>query len=150
MYAEDIIAQVLQDPRLVAATAGRIAFVQLPQDTDYPAIVYNVVSDNPMRRLCSPSVTYTARIQINPFATTVRGVLDLHTLVRTVLESYTPVNVGRSTESWSDYYFAGFSRIGACVYEGMGPTSKDELTGTWTKSADYMLLYESKPPATPP
>jgi len=149
MYAEEIIAAVLKDPRLVAATDGRIALVQLPQDVGYPGIVYSVISDNPLPRMCAPGKAYRARIQINPLANTVRTMLDLHTLVRSVLESYTPVRPPRDTDSWSEYYFAGFSRIGACVYEGMGPTSKDDYTGAWTKPADYMLLYESRPPVNP-
>lgn len=150
MYAEDIIAAVLKDPRLATATGGRIALVQLPQDSGYPGIVYSAISDNPLPRMCKPGVTYKARIQINPLATTVRAMLDLHDLVRQVLESYTPKDATRSTESWSDYYFAGFSKILACVYEGAGPTSKDDYTGAWTKPFDYMLLYETRPPETPP
>lgn len=135
MYAEDLIAQLLQAPALVQATDGRIGLVQLPQDSGYPAIAYSVISDNPLPRMCKPGQAYKARIQINPLAVTVRAMLDLHTQVRAVLESYTPHAVGTL-------------QLVACVFEGMGPTSKDDLTGTWTKPADYMLFYEAPPPAT--
>lgn len=136
MYAEDLIAQLLQAQALVQATTGRIGLVQLPQDSGYPAIAYSVISDNPLPRMCKPGQAYKARIQINPLAVTVRTMLDLHHLVRQTLESYTPKAVGTM-------------QLVACVFEGMGPTSKDDLTGAWTKSADYMLMYEAPPPASP-
>lgn len=137
MYAEDLIAQLLQAPALVQATQGRIGLVQLPQDSGYPAIAYSAPSDNPLPRICKPGQAYKARIQINPLAVTVRAMLDLHHLVRQTLESYTPHAVG-------DLHLV------ACVFEGMGPTSKDDLTGAWTKPADYMLLYEAPVTITPP
>lgn len=148
MYAEEIIAAVLKDPRIEQATCGRIALVQLPQDSGYPAIAYVAISDNPLPRMCAPGVAYKARIQINPLAATVRAMLDLHTLVRQVLESYTAKDLAQNTENWADNYFAGHSKLLACVYEGAGPTSKDDLTGVWTKPFDYMLLYETRPPTT--
>jgi hypothetical protein len=135
MYAEDLIATLMQAPALVQATGGRIALVQLPQDVGYPAIAYSIISDNPLGRMCKPGQAYKARVQINPLAVTVRAMLDLHTLVRQTLENYAPQTVGTL-------------KLQACVYEGMGSTSKDDLTGAWTKPADYFVIYEAPP--TPP
>jgi hypothetical protein len=63
--------------------------------------------------------------------------LDLHTLVRQTLENYAPQTVGTL-------------KLQACVFEGMGGTSKDDFTGAWTKPADYFVIYEAPPPASPP
>lgn len=127
MHTEDIIATLLQHESIVQATGGRIALVQSPQDSGYPALVYQVISATPLDRLCAPGTAWRARVQINPLAFTVREVIDLQNAVRAVLECYTPRTVDGCT-------------VASCVFMGYGPTSKDDLTGAWTKPADYMLL----------
>lgn len=127
MHTEDIIATLLQHESIVQATGGRIALVQAPQDSGYPALVYQVISATPLDRLCAPGTAWRARVQINPLAFTVREVITIHDLVRGVLECFTPRTVASH-------------HLASCVFMGYGPTSKDDLTGAWTKSADYTLL----------
>lgn len=128
MSAEHITAALLHAAPIVAIVDDRVALVELPQDVGYPAIVYNIVSDVPQPALCEPSASYIARVQVNPHAATVAGVLALHALIHQAMASYARRIV------------AGHA-LNSCAFSGRGPWSKDDVTGMFTRAADFRLLY---------
>jgi hypothetical protein len=123
MTAEAITAALLE-----GLDVGPIALEELPQGTDYPALVYQVVSHNTMDYMCNHGKNQTARIQINPLAETVGKVNEIHELVKTALVSFSPRTV------------AG-KRLVSCVFLSYGPITKD-MRGIWTKPADYRIVFE--------
>jgi len=140
---ESIVQILLTVPAVQAVVGGRIALQQLPQGSEYPARVHQVVSSTPWQRLCSPSMTHISRVQINPIAPTMTQVNDLHDLVRTTLQSDAErVKSTRLVLEWSEYYGLPFERIVSCRFQGFGPASRDEFTGMWTKPADYLIHHE--------
>jgi len=127
--AEAIADALLRVDGVTAVVAQRIALEQLPQGSDYPAIVYRTISTTPIENLCSPSAASVSRLQVNPMAATMGEVNALHEVVRAALES----DAQRT---------AAGRRVIGCRFAGFGPVSKDEFTGVWTKSADYTLMHE--------
>lgn len=127
-------AEVIADALLrawspvTAIVAERIALNELPQGTTYPAIAYQVVSDIGVQYLNEKVSESFARVQVNPLAADPGALLALHAAVRGAMEG-------------SNKSIAGF-RILSCRFEAFGPPDKDELTGMWTKPADYILIYE--------
>jgi len=124
---ENIVDALLRVPAITGAAA--LALVELPQGTEYPAVVYSVVSDVPMESLCGPATAFSARVQVNPLAASMTAINALHAAIKTAMES----DVKRVV--------AG-KAVRFCRLTGYGPTSKDEYTGMWTKPADYQILYE--------
>ena len=123
MTAEAITAALLE-----GVDVDHIALEELPQGTDYPALVYQVVSHNTMDYMCNHGKNQTARIQINPLAETVGKVNEIHELVKTALVSFSPRTL------------AG-KRLVSCVFLSYGPITKD-MRGIWTKPADYRIVFE--------
>lgn len=126
---ENIVEALLNVPAVSGAVGVNVALQQLPQGAAYPALVYQVVSSVGWQTICSPTKTFSSRVQINPLASTVGGVNALHTIARAALES--------DTERTA----AGLRCI-SCRFDGYGPPSKDDFTGMWTKPADYILSHE--------
>lgn len=126
---ESIIQTLLSVPSIQAVVGPCIALQQLPQNTAYPAIVHQIVSSEPLEMLCAPAVTYNSRVQINPVAPDMATVNQLHGLIKTALESDAARMVGSR-------------RVISCRQQGFGPATKDEFTGMWTKSVDYILRHE--------
>lgn len=129
MNAEPIADALLRVPGVTAVVAQRIALEQLPQGSEYPALVYRSISTAPVENLCTASAAHVSRLQINPMAATMAEVNALHILVRAALES----DASRT---------AAGQRVMSCRFAGFGPVSRDEFTGVWTKSADYTLMHE--------
>lgn len=126
---ESIIDELLRVSAVTAVVGPRIALVQLPQGSDYPAITYSPITDTAMQPLCGPSVATSARVQINPLAESMTAVNAIHALVKTAMQSdQTRTIAGKS--------------LRYCRFIGYGPLSKDDFSGMWTKPADYMLMYE--------
>jgi hypothetical protein len=123
MNAESMIASLLAPIPNV-----QIALEELPQDTDYPALVYQIVSLNTLDFICQHGKNQTARVQVNPLAETVAKVNELHELVKTALVGFAP----RVVEG---------KRLVSCVFLGFGPITKD-MRGIWTKPADYRIVFE--------
>lgn len=131
MNAEPIIDALLRSPTITAAVdTASIALEQLAQGAAYPAIVYRVVSTTAaLEKLSGPATTYTSRVQVNPLAATMGDVMGLAELVRAAVESSALRTV------------AG-KRLMSARWAGLGPSSRDEFTGMWTQSADYILTHE--------
>lgn len=126
---EPVIRTLLSVPAVQAVAGQRIALHQLPQGSEYPALVYQVISSTCVQRLCAPGLTHISRVQVNPLAADMATVNTLHALACAALQS----DVGRTV---------GATRVVACRLQGYGPPSKDEFTGMWTKPADYILHHE--------
>ena len=124
---ENIVDALLRVPAITGTAA--LALVELPQGTDYPAVVYSVVSNVPEETLCGPATAFSSRVQVNPLAASMTAVNALHAAIKTAMES----DATRSVVGKAVRY---------CRLTGYGPTSKDEYTGMWTKPADYQILYE--------
>lgn len=105
-----------------------IALTQLPQDSSYPALVYQPVSDVPPTRLCQPATGGQGRVQVTALAHGAGAVNALLQQLRGQLEHHGP----RS---------AGGSHILGCVFAGYGPPDFDNATGISSKSADYLISY---------
>lgn len=130
MNAEIIIAALLNDASITALVGSRKALLQLPQNTAYPAVVYNLVDGVPQ-----PNVAYQygaqrafARFQINPLAQTVTEIKAIHAAIRNVLDFKHQQTV------------AG-KKVISCRFDTMQPMEKDLDANIWTQSADYLLTY---------
>jgi hypothetical protein len=130
MSAELLIPAMLNHSSITALIGTRLALERLPTNSVMPACVYTVISDTPQ-----PNVAYQngqqlsrARIQINPLATTVTAVVQIHTAIRTLLDFK-----HRTT-------FSGML-VMSCRVETKGMYEKDDETGIWTRPVDYILQY---------
>ena len=101
MNAEPIADALLRVPGVTAVVAQRIALEQLPQGSEYPALVYRTISTAPVDNLCTPSAAHVSRLQVNPMAATMAEVNALHILVRAAVESDAPrTTAGRGLASY--------------------------------------------------
>lgn len=130
MNAEIIIAALLNSAGITALVGNRRALGQLPQNTSYPALVYQLIDNMPL-----PNVAYQngaqrarARIQINPLAQTVAEIKSIHAAVRNVLDfKHQQTIAGKLVIS--------------CRLEIMQPMEKDIDANIWTQAVDYILDY---------
>ena len=129
MTPEIIIAAMLNQAGITALVGNRRALGQLPQNSQFPAIVYQVIDGQPQ-----PGLNYSvddlamARIQINPLAVTLAEVKNIHAAVRTGLDFK------------HHQTFAG-KLVMSCRFDQLGPIDRDEEMGIWTQPADYMLRW---------
>jgi 3-hydroxymyristoyl/3-hydroxydecanoyl-(acyl carrier protein) dehydratase len=130
MNAEIIIAALLNHASITALVGNRRALLQLPQNTSYPALVYNIVDGVPQ-----PNVAYQhgaqrafVRFQINPLAQTVAEIKAIHTAIRNVLDFKHQQTVAGKL-------------VVSCRFDNMQPMEKDLDANIWTQSADYILTY---------
>lgn len=130
MNPELIIASLLSDSSIASLVSTRRALGQLPQNTAYPALVYNVIDGMPQ-----PNVAYQnglqrafVRFQINPLAQNIADVKAIHAAVRNVLDFKHQQTI------------AGKLIVG-CRFDSIQPMEKDLDANIWTQSADYVMTY---------
>lgn len=130
MSIETIVAAWLADSTITALVGDRRALSQLPQNSTFPALVYQVVDMTPQ-----PVVAYQvgaqrarARVQINPLAATVTEVQAIHAAIRALLDFKHSVVIAGKT-------------IVSARLELLGPTDKDSEAGVWTQPADYTITW---------
>ena len=129
MNAEIIIASLLSAPAITALVGQRRALGMLPQNSAFPAVVYQLIDSVP-----TPSIDLganrlaRARIQINPLAKTIGEVKAIHTAIRGALDHKHQIIVAGKT-------------VVSCNLESFGPIDNDFESSTWTQSADYLLVY---------
>lgn len=130
MNPELVFVSLLNVTGVTSLVGGRIALAQLPQGTAMPALVYQVVDAVPR-----PELTYTAgpqrataRMQVNPLATTIPQLKQIHAAIRTALDFKHNVTVSGKT-------------IMSCRFRLLGPMDKDDEAGVWTQPADYELTW---------
>jgi len=135
MSAELIISNMLNVTNITNIVGHRRALGQLPQNTAMPAIVYNIISNNP-----EPNVAYqfnkqrtTARIQINPLALSIGEIISINEAVRSALDfKHQQTIAGHLVVS---------CRLDNTqnIEKDIGDTDTD--LGIWTQSSDYILTY---------
>jgi hypothetical protein len=130
MNAEIVMASLLSAAGITALVGTRRALGQLPQNTTFPALVYNLISNTP-----TPNVAYQvgpqrarARFQINPLALTVPEVKSIHAAIRTALDfKHQQIIAGK--------------KVVSCRVSSVGLLERDNDAGVWTQPADYILEY---------
>ena len=124
---------LLQQPGITALIGNRASLSQIKQGAALPALVYQVVSstDRPYLAAWNESTPVVLRLQINPLPTSVDGVEAIAAAVRTALE-------------WMHGTTADGVRVISIVAAGRGPYDKDNESGTWTRSFDYLITAEAQ------
>jgi hypothetical protein len=129
MNPELIVSALLNQTGITALVSTRRALGQLPQNSTYPAIVYQIVDANPQ-----PGLNYSkdnlarARIQINPLAATIPEVKQIQAAIRTAIDFK------------HHQTFAGKTVV-SCRVLSVGPMDRDEEAGIWTQATDYELMW---------
>lgn len=130
MNPELIVAAFLASSGVQALVGSRVALAQLPQNTTFPAVVYQVVDALPV-----PEVAYTngpqrarARVQINPLATSIGQLKQIHAAIRDAMD-------------WQHNVTIGGARVMSCRFRLLGPMDRDNDAGIWTQPADYELTW---------
>lgn len=129
MSAELIAMAILNSPPVTAIVGNKIAATRLKPNTKPPALVYQAISTVQV-----PNVNYRepvivrSRIQINPLALKPDEIHEINEAVKSVLNfKFRIVAAGKTVLS---------SRL-----ELQGPMEKDDETGIWTQSTDYILQF---------
>ncbi len=125
-----IAEALLQAPGIAALVGDRCAIKELPQGTDLPALVYQTITSNDTAYLDDESGVTVFRLQVNPLALDVPTVNHIHKAVAAAL---LPVR---------DQVVAG-KRVIHVQSAGRAGFDKDQLTGTWTRPADYLVTFDS-------
>lgn len=129
--ADVLIAEaLLQAPGVAALVGDRCAVKQLPQGTDLPALVYQVITSNDAPYLDDESSVSVFRLQVNPLALDVPTVNHIHKAVAAAL---LPVR---------DQVVAG-KRVISVRSDGRAGFDKDQVTGAWTRPADYLVTFDT-------
>jgi len=131
MNAELIVSQMLATPTITNLVGNRKALYQLPENTAFPALVYQIIDNVP-----DPNLDYVhpagqlarARIQFNPLAATIAEVKNIHNALRVVFD-------------FKHNTLVGSKRIMSCRLNFLGTMEKDNEAGVWTQPADYTLAY---------
>lgn len=130
MNPESIIAAWLNDASITALVGTRKALVQLPANSTFPALVYNVVDSIPQPTVAAnlqPELAQ-ARIQFNPLATTVGGVIAIKDALRALLDFKHQVTIGGKL-------------VVSMRLIDVGPMEKDIDSGLFTQRVDYRLWW---------
>lgn len=129
--ADALIAEsLLQTPGVAALVGDRCALQQLPQGTDLPALVYQVITSTDTPYLDDESGVSVFRLQVNPLALDVPTVNHIHKAVAAAL---LPVR---------DQVVAG-RRVISVRSEGRAGFDQDQVTGAWTRPADYLVTFDT-------
>ena len=131
MTPELVVAGFLEgDSTVVGLVGTRIAASQLPQNTTYPAIVYETVDIIP-----DPNLNYAdgqdllkARMAITVIAATIPVLKSVHAAIRTAMDHKYLVTVATKT--------VRSSRLAL-----LGPLDRDNEAGLWVQTADYIIAY---------
>ena len=130
MSAELIVASLLNNAAITNLVGTRRALSQLPQNSAYPALVYNLIDNIPR-----PNVAYqngpqrtVARIQINPLAGSIAEVKSIHNAVRNVID-------------FKHHQTVAGKLVVSCRLDMIQSMEKDIDSNIWTQSADYILTY---------
>lgn len=129
--ADVLIAEaLLQAPGIAALVGDRCALRQLPQGTDFPALVYQLITSTDSPYLDDESGVSVFRLQINPLAMDMPTVNQIH---KAVADAVLPVR---------GQVMAG-KRVIRVQSEGRAGVDQDPLTGAWTRPADYLVTFDT-------
>lgn len=127
-----VAAALLNQPGITALVGNRRALKQLAPGTTYPALVYSVVDVSPTAYVDDASGYEAMRLQVNPLATTIGGVQQIHDAVQQALDGL------------AQQTFAG-RRVIAVRRDVVGPednATDDAGVTVWTWSRDYIVIFE--------
>jgi len=134
MTPELIIASFLSDSTISAIVDDRIACAQLPKESNFPAIVYNVIDTIPEAHVNFREAQIArARVQITAIATTIAEMKSIHAAIRTLMDFQHQVT--------HRGYLVVSSRFAI-----MTQVEKDNEAGLWVQSADYIIRYYETTP----
>ncbi|MFI8616486.1 DUF3168 domain-containing protein [Acidovorax sp. NPDC077693] len=125
----EIAEALLQAPGIAALVGARCALAQLPQGTQLPALVYQVITSTDTPYLDDQSGVTVFRLQVNPLAGDVPTVNQIHQAVAAALRDV------------RDQVVAGKRVIGV-EFAGRAGYDKDDVTGAWTRPADYLVKFD--------
>lgn len=130
MNAEIVVATMLSASSITNLVGNRKALSQLPQNTTFPALVYQVINNtpDPMLDYANSPQLARSRVQFNPLAATIGELKSIHSALRTVFDFQHNIVVGGVT-------------VMSCRLDFMGVVEKDNDAGIWTQPADYLLTY---------
>lgn len=130
MNAELIIASLLNAAAITNLVGNRRALGQLPQNSAYPALVYQLIDNIPR-----PNIAYQngpqrtiARFQINPLAGSIAEVKSIHEAIRSVID-------------FKHHQTVAGKLVVSCRLDMMQSMEKDIDSNIWTQPADYILSY---------
>ena len=129
MSAELITAELLNVAGVTALVSTRIAFAQLPQNTAYPALVYDVIDDVPVLPInaaAGPQLM-RSRVQVTALAKTLAECAAIQVAVLAAM------NLKSAT-------YAG--KVVSGSYEDIaGPRSRDNELGVWESPKDFIFYW---------
>jgi len=130
MNPAEIVAELLDHVTLSDIVGDRIALSQLPQGEDYPYVAYHLISMTPKPVVSFATAPQMAefRVQISPWSETVEELIQIHNVIRNLLDfKYNVVVAG--------------SLVVSIRMALSGPVSKDNAAGLWTQPVDYIVMY---------
>ena len=130
MSAAMIVSSLLSKPSIMSLVGRRKALSQLPQNSQYPAIVYSIIDVMPRPNLAFQFGLQRsqARVQLNPVATSISTIQGIHAAIKAELDYVHHVTVAGKL-------------IISCRLVLRGPVEKDNDTGLWTQPYDYLLHF---------
>lgn len=130
MNPELIIANWLTDASITALVGTRKALIQLPANSTFPALVYNIVDAIPQPFVAAnrERELAQARIQFNPLAKTMAEIIAIKDALRALLDFKHQVTI------------AGKLVVSMRVID-VGPMEKDNDSGLFTQRIDYRLWW---------
>ena len=121
-----IAEALLRHPDIVALV-GDAALAELPEGRSAPALVYQAFT-TPSHYLAGGSLGLL-RLQLNPLHPTAPGVEAIHAAIESAL-------AGLDGQTVAGHHIKS---IQPDVYSGW---SKDDFTGWWTRSRDYLVRFD--------
>jgi len=129
--SRSLAAALINQPAITALVGDRHALKQLPAGTAMPALVYSVIDVDPRDYIAGDGYE-VMRLQINPLASNVGQVQQIHAAVHSALHGLSQITL------------AGH-RVIAVRHDLTGPediTDDDAGHTVWTWPRDYIVLYE--------
>lgn len=129
MTPELVITALLDDSSLTDLIGTRLASTLLPENTTYPAVVYQVISyvADPHLNYDEPQLV-NVRVQITPLSTSIASVKSIHAVIRDLLDFKHSVTAATKT-------------VVLCRFDSLQPLERDHELGLFAQSADYLLTY---------
>jgi len=127
-----LAAALLNQPAITAIVGTCRALNELPAGTALPALAYTIVDINPSDYLGSADGYEAMRVQVNPLATTIAQVEQMHAAIHGALHGMAGVTLAAK-------------RVIQVRRDIAGPDDKftdDAGAVTWTSPRDYIVIYE--------
>jgi hypothetical protein len=132
MSANKIVYNILStNAALTALISTRLNPVRIPQESAFPAVSYNLISQVPNPTKSGHSRTEFARVQVNAYGTSLSSAQAVASAIRTAFEAVTLPNT-----------FNGI-KCQTLEYDGENHTADDTaaFAGLYQISQDYIINY---------